>query len=288
LKRDWDVMLKRYQAEMERLHLSGEWQTIVSQFEEALAKGQWQPFAAQFEAALEAAAKALDQSADRDQAAAAEQALKREIERAKVEVDRTRALFERGLVSQTQMAEMEARLKALSQRMAEDVQKHEMLAKHQEQQHDREKLAAEVARHQKDRAAEIEQVKRLIEEHLKASLHDRAEEMDKAKRALNEHLQATRQARESEVAMLKHERNMAPVDGPAAAGDVLEVRIGGEPDLPTHYDIRADGTIRLPFLGAFKVVGQTAAQVQAAVGKQIADRKLGPANQVTVSVLRRR
>jgi protein involved in polysaccharide export with SLBB domain len=111
--------------------------------------------------------------------------------------------------------------------------------------------------------------------------------MEKAKRAIDEHLQANRQARETEVAMLKHGRNLAPVNGPAAAGDVLEVRIGGEPDLPTHYDIRADGTIRLPFLGSFKVVGQTAAQVQAAIGKQMNDRKLGPANQVTVSVLRR-
>jgi len=131
-------------------------------------------------------------------------------------------------------------------------------------------------------------MRREIEDHLKATMHDRAAEMEKVRREMNDHLQATRQARESEVAMLKHGRSLASVDGPAGAGDVLEVRIGGEPDLPTHYDIRADGTIRLPFLGSFKVVGQTAAQVQAAIGKQMADRKLGPANQVTVSVLRER
>jgi beta-lactamase regulating signal transducer with metallopeptidase domain len=283
LSREWAAMLKRFQAEMERLQLSGEWQAMVTQFEEALAKGQWQATAAQFEEAL---AQTREQ-VDRNQAAAAEQNLKQQIEQAKREAERTRVLFERGLVSQTQMAEADARLRALSERLVQDVEQHQM-ARHQDQQREVEKVLEEFARHQKERSAEVEKMKRMIEEHLKTSLHDRAEEMDRVKRAMNEHLQATRQARESEVAMLKHGRNLAPVDGPAAAGDVLEVRIGGEPDLPTHYDIRADGTIRLPFLGSFKVVGQTAAQVQAAIGKQMNDRKLGPANQVTVSVLRAR
>jgi beta-lactamase regulating signal transducer with metallopeptidase domain len=301
LKREWDAILKRYQAEIEPLFLNGQWQAAAAQFEEALAKGQWQTTVAQFEEALakgqwqttvaqfeEALAKTLGQSAERDQAAVREQALKQEIDRAAREVERTRVLFERGLVSQTQVAEVEAKLRALSERLVQDAQKHELMARHQDQQRDSEKVLAELAQHQKERSAEVERMKRMIEEHLKTSMHDRGEEMDKARRAINEHLQATRQARESEVAMLKHGRNLAPVDGPAAAGDVLEVRIGGEPDLPTHYDIRADGSIRLPFLGSFKVVGQTAAQVQAAIGKQMSDRKLGPANQVTVSVLRGR
>ncbi len=285
LSREWGAMLKRFQAEMERLQLSGEWQAVVAQFEEALAKGEWQATVAQFEEAL---AKLGGQSTDRDQATAREQALKQEIERASREAERTRVLFERGLVSQSQLTEVEARLRLLSQRLVEDVQKHELRAGHQETQREVERALAELAQHQKERTAEVERMKRDIEEHLKTKLHDRAAEMEKVRRAMDEHLQATRQARESEVAMLKHGRNLAPVDGPAAAGDVLEVRIGGEPDLPTHYDIRADGTIRLPFLGSFKVMGQTAAQVQAAIGKQMTDRKLGPANQVTVSVLRRR
>ena len=301
VKREWEEVLKRYQAEMERLQKSGEWQATVAQFEEALAKGPWQATLAQFEAAFakepwqgtvaqfeEALAKALGQSTDRIQAAAAEQSLKQEIDRAAREVERMRALFERGLVSQTQMAEVEAKLRALSERMVQDAQKHELMARHQDQQRDVEKVLAELAQHQKERSAEVEKMKRMIEDHVKATMHNRAEELEKTKRAIDEHLQANRRARESEVAMLKHGRNLAPVDGPAAAGDVLEVRIGGEPDLPTHFDIRADGTIRLPFLGSFKVVGQTAAQVQAAIGKQMSDRKLGAANLVTVSVLRGR
>ena len=323
VKREWELMLTRLQAEMARLQRSGEWQATAAQFEEALKNGQWQANAAQFAEALgkgqwqttvaqfeEALGKTLDQSTDRDQAAAREQALKQEIDRAAREAERTRALFERGLVSQTQMAEVEAKLRALSQQLAQGAQRHELMAKHQDQQRDVEKVLAELAQHQKERSAEVEQMKRMIEEHLKASMHDRSEAMEKAKRTIDEHLKAsmhertaelekvqrelneqvrsTLQARESEVAMLKHGRNLAPVNGPAAAGDVLEIRIGGEPDLPTHYDIRSDGTIRLPFLGSFKVVGQTAAQVQAAIGKQMSDRKLGPANQVTVSVMRGR
>jgi len=216
-------------------------------------------------------------------------------------------------VTQSQLTEVEAKLRLLSRRLEENVQRHEMLAGHQEAQREVERVLAELAKHQQDRSGELERLKRQIEDHLQTSLRGRAEEMEKVKRAMDEHLratlnertaemervkrdidqhlQATRQARdtrETEVAMLKHGRNLGPVDGPAAAGDVVEVRIGGEPDLPTHYDIRADGTIRLPFLGSFKVVGQTAAQVQAAIGKQMSDRKLGPANQVTVGLLRRK
>lgn len=301
MKREWDAVLKRYQAELEPLLRSGQWQANAAQFEEALAKGQWPVTAAQFEEALakgqwqatvaqfeEALLKTLGQSTDRDKAVAAEQAAKQEIDRAAREVERTRALFERGLVSQTQMAEVEAKLRALSERLVQNAQKHELMAQHQGQQHEMDRLLAELAHHQKERSAEVEKIKRVIEDQVKAGMHDRADELEKVRREINDHMKASLQARESEVAMLKHGRSLTPVDGPAAAGDVLEVRIGGEPDLPTHYDIRADGTIRLPFLGSFKVVGQTAAQVRAAIGKQMADRKLGPANQVTVSVMRGR
>ena len=169
----------------------------------------------------------------------------------------------------------------------QDAQKHELLARHQEPQRDVERVLAELAQHQKERSAEVEKMKRMIEEHLKTNCTiapRRWKSQARDGRAPPGHPAGSRKRSGDAEARA----NLAPVEGPAAAGDVLEVRIGGEPDLPTHYDIRGDGTIRLPFLGSFKVVGQTAAQVQAAIGKQIADRKLGPANQVTVSVLRAR
>jgi len=71
-------------------------------------------------------------------------------------------------------------------------------------------------------------------------------------------------------------------------GDLVAVSVYDAPELTRTVRVEPDGTIRLPFLGSFKVVGQTAAQVQAAIGKQMSDRKLGPANQVTVSVMRGR
>lgn len=269
LKREYDVMLKRYQGEMERLQLRLTGQATSAQIEEALAK-------------------ALDQSKEQRQAEIEEQAMKQAIERAKIETDRMRALYEKGLVSKAQLADMEAMLQALSQRMTHDARTGEMLAQHQkERQVEMEKMLAELAQHQQNRTVEVERMRREIDQHLKATLQERSAEMEKVRRAMEEHLKATMHARDAiEADMLKHGRNLAPFEGPAAQGDVLEVRIGGEPDLPTHYEVKADGTIRVPFLGSFKVVGQTAAQVQTAIGKQMADRKLGQANQVTVSVLR--
>jgi protein involved in polysaccharide export with SLBB domain len=65
--------------------------------------------------------------------------------------------------------------------------------------------------------------------------------------------------------------------------DLLVIEIRGEPDLPVNYTVRADGTIRLPFLGSITVEGQTAAQVRESIGKVLSDRKLGSVSQVTVT-----
>jgi hypothetical protein len=52
-------------------------------------------------------------------------------------------------------------------------------------------------------------------------------------------------------------------------GDVLSVEISGESDLPRTYVVQADGTVRLPILGAIKVAGQTAQQAGQAITKQV-------------------
>jgi hypothetical protein len=70
-------------------------------------------------------------------------------------------------------------------------------------------------------------------------------------------------------------------------GDMLRVTIQGEPDLPTTYEVREDGTIRIPLLAATKAMGLAAADVRAAIGKQLAERKLGSADRVTVTLMRR-
>jgi beta-lactamase regulating signal transducer with metallopeptidase domain len=60
-----------------------------------------------------------------------------------------------------------------------------------------------------------------------------------------------------------------------AAGDVLDITIAEEPGLPREFTVRADGSIRFPFLGTIRVQGSTAQQVQAAIGKLIVDKGLG-------------
>ena len=71
-----------------------------------------------------------------------------------------------------------------------------------------------------------------------------------------------------------------------SSGDVLRITIAGEPDLPSAYRVGPEGTVRVPFLGPLKVLGLTAAQAREAVGKLLADRRLGSASNVQVTILR--
>jgi hypothetical protein len=59
----------------------------------------------------------------------------------------------------------------------------------------------------------------------------------------------------------------------AVAGDLLEIVIAGEPELPSSYIVAADGTIKLPLLGAIPVQGLTAGQIERAIGREIASRR---------------
>jgi hypothetical protein len=72
------------------------------------------------------------------------------------------------------------------------------------------------------------------------------------------------------------------------AGDVLVIEIAGEPDLPRHYQVRSDGTIRLPLIGSVRAAGSTAGEVRDTISKQLADRKLGTDRGVAVSLRRPR
>jgi protein involved in polysaccharide export with SLBB domain len=75
---------------------------------------------------------------------------------------------------------------------------------------------------------------------------------------------------------------------PVRAGDLLVIEIAGEPDLPREYEVRTDGSIRLPLIGSVRVLGSTAAQVRDAVAKLITDRGLGKSPGVAVSLRRPR
>ena len=69
--------------------------------------------------------------------------------------------------------------------------------------------------------------------------------------------------------------------------DVVIVTIQGESELPTVYRIDGNGTIRVPLLGSFKVLGQTPSQVRDAIGKRLSETRLGSASSVRVTLRRR-
>jgi protein involved in polysaccharide export with SLBB domain len=70
--------------------------------------------------------------------------------------------------------------------------------------------------------------------------------------------------------------------------DRLTITIDGEPDLPTMFTVRPDGSIRFPFLGSIRVQGSTASQIQSAMQKLLSDKGLARNAAVSVSASRTR
>jgi beta-lactamase regulating signal transducer with metallopeptidase domain len=75
-------------------------------------------------------------------------------------------------------------------------------------------------------------------------------------------------------------------DARAQAGDVLSIEIEGEPGLPRSYRVEADGSIRLPLLGAIRVAGLSAAQAEEAIAGALRARQLA-AGKAVKAVLHR-
>ncbi|HUR19893.1 MAG TPA: M56 family metallopeptidase [Vicinamibacterales bacterium] len=105
--------------------------------------------------------------------------------------------------------------------------------------------------------------------------------------------------REVEHARIQHElatherlatthRNFSELDSTdmLEAQDRLTISIDGEPDLPTMFTVRDDGSIRFPFLGSIRVQGSTASQVQSAIRKLLSDKGLARNAVVSVSASR--
>jgi protein involved in polysaccharide export with SLBB domain len=108
-------------------------------------------------------------------------------------------------------------------------------------------------------------------------------ELAAAERAL---AQARATFEQLRIADAQRDERATPVDParPIAVGDTLQVFISDEPDLPTTYVVRNDGTIRLPLLGGLKVAGQPAEQVRGAITRLLADRRLGAGSEVSVTI----
>jgi TonB family protein len=80
-----------------------------------------------------------------------------------------------------------------------------------------------------------------------------------------------------------------PVTDPGALiqrGDVLQITIEGENELPRTYRVSADGTIRLPLVGTIGLVDITAAQARDWIRKMLTDRQLAPGGAVSVTIRR--
>ena len=194
---------------------------------------------------------------------------------------RARKQFEVGLASEETVRQAELQLRTLEQqlmaaRVEQDLQKQEMVLRLRE---------AEVARDSALRRLVLEQTRRekmpepdaQVDE-LRARIRD-LERMLQARYGLS---------REGADEGLANTELVTDPNDEARPGDLLVIEIAGEPDLPRQYQVRSDGTIRLPLIGSVRVGGSTAVQVRDAIAKLMADRKLGTDRGVAVSLRRPR
>jgi len=246
------------------------------------------------------------------QTAAADAQVTSQRRAAELELARLRSLFEKGLVSEQQLREVQASLaKVEAAGNPEALQKLELLAA-LEKLAKSQKLVEKGLISQGDLTAveeELKQLARKLEEvrakrlevapevaqtasakELYARLAERkttAGEQaakEQSMRIANEQLMREVQSRSERV---REEASGQPVaaNEPARLGDYLRVDIEGE-DMRMSYRISDEGTIKLPLIGPIKVVGLTAAQVRDAIGKQLVAHKLKTAEQVRVTLTR--
>lgn len=188
---------------------------------------------------------------------------------------RSKALYEKGLLNEAQYREAELvyrKMLAGGDRMAEA------------------QLDMEAARIRLERASELARKGLIADKELEQA---KREVQDIQQRLVDRRVEVTKEPvdRRVEVTTESRRGSMTPAADQNQAvkrGDILRVTIQGEPDLPTTYEVTADGTIRIPFLGVTKVAGLTAADVRTAVGKQLADKRLGAADRVTVTLMNKR
>jgi len=96
---------------------------------------------------------------------------------------------------------------------------------------------------------------------------------------------APRPGREMEVVMPGMTEPL-PAHEPARAGDVVQIQIAGEPQLPRNYEVSVDGSIRIPLMGSIRVQGLTASQIRDELTRQLAARGLKENASVGVTIRR--
>jgi beta-lactamase regulating signal transducer with metallopeptidase domain len=210
---------------------------------------------------------------------------------------RMEKMREAGTLSESEAAEVKARIAKVHETIAElDFPKtkleiarvHDKLA-----EMDRALLESKREMTLGDRELETKLTKELLDKKLssdaeKALLEAKFQEISKAG------LEKAELARVLDERKLKLElADLASVEldarATARAGDQVIVFIHGEPDLPTRYVVQPDGTIRFPFLGEIRVQGQTGQQIREDLTKRLTAKKLlsGSGVEVTLRGTRR-
>jgi beta-lactamase regulating signal transducer with metallopeptidase domain len=256
------------QAALDRTRTALEQARAAHEAELAAARKRYEEARQQFDAGLISETQLLEAKAALARVEAGSEALAAELLAARANLARTQTLVERGLIAPGTMVDIEQVMKTLESRLATITLSEADLAKAVQALRDK---------NLKNLTGSAELSELLAAKGLLAG-------QDQAK--LRIELDAMRASIDKMVAGQVITRNPLPADAKVQAGDLLRLTISGEPDLPATYRVSDDGTIRLPFLGAIKVVGLTAAQIRDAVGKQLSDRRLGSASQVTVTVTR--
>jgi polysaccharide export outer membrane protein len=67
-------------------------------------------------------------------------------------------------------------------------------------------------------------------------------------------------------------------------GDVFDLSVVGEKDIPKEYRVQPDGTIRFPYLGPIKVAGLEPQQIEELVRTRLMEEKILVSPQVTLFV----
>ena len=202
-----------------------------------------------------------------------------ELQAARANLERAKQQVEVGVVDRSVLIKLEAELRTAEHQLMAAQAEHQMLG----QEMNLRLREAELRREAERRRTDYERA-------LQDTGGKPDARYDELARKLME-LEVMLAARGDNRSALAERSNVEPVTNPnepVRAGDVLVIEIAGEPDLPREYEVRSDGTIRLPLIGSVRVVGSTASQVREAVVKQITDRGLGKSPGVAVSLRRPR
>jgi len=210
-----------------------------------------------------------------------------QMELLKKQLEKTKQMVAQGLAGSEQQAELEAQLAAMTQqlKMAEAELK---LQQSDIELRRREAVARAEFEHQlSDReAARMQEHARQLERDAVAIRERALAESREARPDVAAVRELEEQARAMSAVRLRSGQVLAPAEPDARLrpADVVGLRIADEPDLPRTYTVAEDGTIRLPFIGAIKVEGLTAAEVRDAIVGELTMRKLKASPSVTVTL----